>query len=137
MKRTILVTCIAVLLASAIAARIGGAAGGGVLAGALAGAAIALTSALAQRKVVERKPEGALNASILGFLAQLGAVLVLTLALRYWPAAQERVDWRSFAIAFASVVTAVVLAGALDNASALRALVRTESRVPEREGSMP
>ena len=85
-----------------------GALGGGVLAGYLLGAGLSGLSFLYQRHVLATRPERALHASVLGFLVKLGALLFGALCFRYLPGASERVDWRSFLVAYAAAVALVL-----------------------------
>ena len=89
-----------------------GAIGAGVLAGYLLGAGLTGLSVLYQRHVLVHRPERALNASVLGFLVALFALLLGTLAFRFVEPAAARVDWRSFAITFASAAFLVLPLGA-------------------------
>jgi len=108
MNRLILAVLAALALALVLAARLGGALGGGVLAGFAAGAGLSGLGFLHQRHVLATRPERALHAAVVGFLAKLAVLLLGALAFRFVEPAGARVDWRSFVVAYAAAVAFVL-----------------------------
>jgi len=108
MNRLILAVLAALALALVLAARLGGALGGGVLAGFAAGAGLSGLGFLYQRHVLATRPERALQAAVVGFLAKLAVLLLGALAFRFVEPAGARVDWRSFVVAYAAAVAFVL-----------------------------
>jgi hypothetical protein len=114
------VTLLGFLAACVSAWSLGGALGGGILAGYLLGAALTTLGSLHQRQVLARAPERALAALTASFLAKLAALLLGGLALRFLPAVGERLDWRSFLVAFAAAVVLLLPVGTLGAVRVLR-----------------
>lgn len=108
MNRLLAVVVAAFVAALVLASELGGALGGGVLAGYLLGAGLSGLSFLYTRHVLATRPAGALQASVLGFLVKLAALLLGALAFRFVEAAGARADWRSFLIAYAAAVALVL-----------------------------
>lgn len=115
------IACLAALAVAAVVAwRLGGTLGTGVLAGFALGAGFSGLGMLYQKHVLATRPERALVAFSISFLAKLFVLLVGALAFRYVEAAAVRVDWRSFLVAFAAAVAVVLPLGSLDLLSGLR-----------------
>lgn len=114
MLRLSLATLLGLCLAAAVAWRLGGTLGGGVMAGFSLGAGLSGIGALYQRHVLRTKPEAALMATGVSFLAKLGALLFGALAFRYIEAAAARADWKAFLVSFAAAVVIVLPLGVLD-----------------------
>ena len=125
MIRSSLATLAALGVAAVVAWRLGGTLGAGCLAGFFLGAAFTGLGSLYQRHMLLTRPERALFAMVVAFLAKLAVVVMGTLTFRFVEVAAERVDWRSFAVAFAAAVAVLLPLGTLDAASAAK---RRESR---------
>ena len=114
MLRLSLATLLGLCLAAVVASRLGGTLGGGVLAGFTLGAGMSGLGALYQRHVLRTRPDKALAATAVSFLAKLVALVGGALAFRYVEAAAARADWRAFLVAFAAAVVIVLPLGVLD-----------------------
>lgn len=112
MNRLLLVALAAFVAALVFASELGGALGAGVLAGYLLGAGLAGLSFLYTRHVLATQPARALQATVVGFLVKLAALLLGALSFRFIEAAGERADWRSFVVAYAAAVALVLPFGA-------------------------
>jgi len=108
MNRLIAAVLVALVVAVVCASRLGGALGGGVLAGYLLGAGLSGLSFLHLRHVLATRPERALQATVVGFLFKMGALLAGGLVFRYVAAAGARADWRSFLVTYAAAVAVVL-----------------------------
>jgi hypothetical protein len=106
------------LLGAALAAlvgwRLGGSAGAGIALGYLYGATLCALGLAWQIHWLRRRPARALRALAESMLVKLFALLGAALAIRYLAPVAERVDWRSFLIAFAAAVALVLVPGSLD-----------------------
>lgn len=107
MNRPTLLTLLLLLAAAVLAARIGGREGLGVIAGVLCGAGVSLLGGAWMRHVFLTQPGKAMQAFAQTFLFKLAFVAIGAASFRFVPAAAERVDWRSFLIAFAASVLLV------------------------------
>ncbi len=114
MTRLLTATLLGATTAGVVAWRLGGLEGAGVLLGFLLGAGISGLGVLYQRHVLLTRPEFALGALAVSFLAKLLAMLIGALAFRYVEAAAERADWKSFLIAFAATGAVLLPLGAMD-----------------------
>jgi len=121
MTRTLLVILAALAGSLALAYELGGSVGAGVAAGCLGGASAAGLGAAWQQHVARARPADVMRAHVEAFLLLLGACLSGGLVFRFVARAAERVDWRSYLITFATAGFVVMMAGAFDNARALRA----------------
>lgn len=117
MIRLSIATVLGFCAAFVIAAKLGGALGGGVLAGFTLGAGMSGIGAVYQRHMLRFRPELAMAATTVSFLAKLVALLVGALAFRYIETAAARADWRAFLVAFAAAVAIVLPLGVLDATS--------------------
>lgn len=119
MIRLSLALTFGLLVAAFVAWRLGGALGAGVVAGYLLGGGIGGLGVLWQRHVLQTRPERAMHAVALSFGAKLFVLGLGALAFRYLDGPAQRIDWRSFLVAFAAAVALVVPVGAADAARAL------------------
>jgi hypothetical protein len=110
-NRLILVVLAAFAAALYVASELGGTLGSGVVLGFSLGAGLAGLSTLYTRHVARTRPAQTLQASLLGFLIKLGALLFGGLAFRFVEPAAARADYRSFLIAFAAAVALVLPLG--------------------------
>lgn len=120
MMRLSIALLVGLAAALAVALGAGGAVGTGVLVGYGAGAGLAALGSLLQAHTLARRPGRLLSVLAVAFLAKLALLLLGALAFRFIPAAAERVDWRSFVVAFGAAVALVLPFGTMDAARALR-----------------
>lgn len=111
MNRLILAVLAALVVALVVAQRLGGTLGAGVLLGYLLGAGLSGLSTLYTAHVARTRPERALGAAAVGFLAKLAALLLGALAFRYLEPVAARADHRSFLIAFVAAVAIILPLG--------------------------
>jgi hypothetical protein len=104
-------TLVGCLVAVVVCFVAGGATGTGVLAGFLLGAALGLACLDALRRTARVRPEWAFHAYVLSMGAKLVVMVGATLVLRYAEHLGERVDWRSFLIAYVGASLIVLLVG--------------------------
>ena len=121
MNLTTLSTLLGLAGAALLAFRLGGAHGTGVVAGYLAGAGLTGALLARQRKILASNPKRALQSTVEGFLAKLGAVVLATLAILFVPGLRASCDLASFLLAFGAAVLLVLLPGTFENARFLRA----------------
>ncbi len=118
----------ALAVALAVAWRLGGTLGAGVVAGFLLGAGMSGLGVLYERHLLRTRPERALTAFVVAFLAKLAVLILGGVAFRFIEAAAMRVDWRSFLIAFAAAVAVVLPLGTLDAVRSFKRQVGTAPR---------
>ncbi len=118
----------ALAVALAVAWRLGGTLGAGVVAGFLLGAGMSGLGVLYERHLLLTRPERALTAFVVAFLAKLAVLVLGAVAFRFIEAAAMRVDWRSFLIAFAAAVAVVLPLGTLDAMRSFKRHVGTAPR---------
>lgn len=121
MTRTLLTTCILVLVAALFAWSEGGRVGMGALIGGLGGAAVASACVGWQRRVARSRPQHALNLSVLAFLIYLGGAVLGATLFRFVETAAAGADWAALLVAYGLAVFGVMTVGAFDVARALRA----------------
>lgn len=126
MKLTLPGTLVTAASCGAVAWILGGTEGVGVAVGGTMGAGISLLGHQWQQHALRTRPDRAMHAMGVGFLFKLAVVLVGALAFRYVPAAAAVCDWRSFVLAFAAGVLAVMVLGTLDAAFSLKRRSRIE-----------
>ena len=113
-------TLCAMAIAAVVAWRLGGPEGVGVGVGATMGAGISLLGHEWQRHALRTRPEKAMQAMVVGFLFKLAVVLMGALAFRFIEPVGAACDWRTFLLAFAAGVLAVMVLGTLDSARSLQ-----------------
>ena len=121
MSRTQLATLGGLALAALVAMRLERTVAVGVLSGYLFGAGISLLAVAWQTHLVRRRPSQVMQATVGGFLAQLVALMVGFLALRFVEPVAALADWRSFLLAFASASFVCLVFGSFDTARILKA----------------
>ncbi len=111
MTRLSLLTLASLCVSLGVAWQLGGTLGAGVVAGFGVGALLSGLGVLYQRHVLFTRPERALAAFVLGFLAKALALVLGGLALRFIDAAAALADWQSFLVAFAAAVVVLLPVG--------------------------
>ncbi|MBK7642070.1 MAG: hypothetical protein IPJ19_03310 [Planctomycetes bacterium] len=114
MNLTSITTLAGLALASAAAWTLGGSQGAGVLAGFCAGASVAGLCLLLQRKTAQHRPQFLVQAVLAGFLIKAFALLVGTLAVRYYAPLAQVCDAVTFLLAFAVSAIAILVPATLD-----------------------
>lgn len=116
MTRTQLVTLAGLAGAVVLALQLERAVGMGVVSGYLFGAAISLLGVAWQGHVARVRPRDVMRATVESFLAQLGALLVSGLSLRFVEPLAPHADWRAFLLAYAFAAFLCLVSGSFDTA---------------------
>ncbi len=124
MMRSSLIAALGLCAASLVAWRLGGRLGAGTLAGFLLGAGASGLGLLYLGHTLHHRPERALQALLVAFLAKLALLVSGALAFRHVAAAAERVDWRAFVVAFAAAAALLLPLGAWEALGGFRRRVR-------------
>jgi hypothetical protein len=125
MTRLTIAALLGLAAAGALAWSLGGALGAGVLAGYAAGAGITGLGVLAERRVLETRPELGLQVALLAFLSKLVLLVSAAVGLRFVAPLAARMDWRAFLVAFAAAVVVLLPIGTIE---AVRVLKRAGAR---------
>jgi hypothetical protein len=92
----------------------GGALGRGILLGALLGAAVAGATMLAEKRLLQSRPERMFHALGAGFLAKLLLVVAVGCGLRFAEPLIPLADWRGFLVAFPLACLIVIATGVFE-----------------------
>ncbi len=119
-------------LAAALAVgwSLAGPSGNGVVLGFLSGAALTGAALVWQRHELAQHPERLFLITVCGFLAKLVAMFAGAVCLRYWEAAAQLFDWKSFLIAFGASAILISIPGTIENVRKLTSLRPQQSSHP-------
>ncbi|MFT5289197.1 MAG: hypothetical protein ACI8QS_002671 [Planctomycetota bacterium] len=120
MIRTSIATTLGLAVAVLVAWQLGGPLGGGVLMGFVMGAGMCVLGVLYQRHALIHRPETALTATGVSFLAKFAVLLCGALAFHSIEEAAAWVNWRSFLVAYAAAVAVILPLGVIDATLAQR-----------------